>query len=266
MDINLLLDIFENRFSKNMERDIDEYILENYSPRNYKSINDMLTDIKKADELEIYNFLCQEYDLRYIKKEYDEKTNTNENEYDEYQYEDEIFNNKMALDELLKFLKKQVVDYAYDNKEEYNKDILNIENLSEAKDLDDEIGDKIYLNSCPDAGSRDGAFIDIDHKIIYKIDGSITHSNLIAEYFHRGKQKYERTNAERILKEEDIEQFAFGNICNNIILIDPSPNMSFKEVIKDLKESDISFEKIYCAEEEFNSSNYIERVANLNRL
>ena len=122
---------------------------------------------------------------------------------------------------------KQHVDTAYD---------LN--------DIDDNINDEVIVGQYPDAGYRDGALVDIDGTILYDFDEK-THSQLLGEYFDNEDVDTVRTDAKRQLREEDIQTFTFGHICNNVILIDEPNGTTVKDVVNDIKQSDLDYNKIY---------------------
>lgn len=109
----------------------------------------------------------------------------------------------------------------------------------------DEVNDEYILKNHPDAEERDGVFVDIDGKVYFDKDENKTHSELVGEVFNKELEQA-RSNAIKLLEDENVERVAFGHLLGKDVLIDEPTNMSFEDVVNDLKASDLQFDRIYA--------------------
>ena len=149
-------------------------------------------------------------------------------------------------------------------------DILrNKRSVYEADEVDDQLNDKLRITIAPDAGDRDGLFVDLDGEIVFEMNPDITHSILLSNYFENNMSDEDesRSNAKRQLMINKINKFAFGSICGDILYIDNSPTISYEDILSDI-ESDgrIAFSKAYLSPKALGGRDlFIKRVAELKK-
>lgn len=159
-------------------------------------------------------------------------------------------------DLLIKSIILTINDYLTDNKEEvlnYVKKMKILQGplyIEEINDINDKIGDSLKILKYPDFDNRDSAFVDIDGEVLISNKGQ-THGQLIQEWLDTFDKKLEngwyRPEDNEIKELINAKYTAFGHIINDCIIIEEATlnDTSIEQVISDIKENDIDYNKIY---------------------
>jgi len=229
-------------------------VLSRFIPKNIlyllKENKDISSDLINSNQLkskieELLTDRNYDYILSFLKKnELDEDT-------------DLIFNiiNELDKDSLINAIIFTINNYLIENKEEILKNIdeilqNSIYNIKDINNINDAVGDSSKILKCPDFDNRDFAFVDIDGEVLISNEGQ-THGQLIQEWLDTFDKKLEngwyRPKDTEIKELTDAKYTAFGHIINDCIIIEEATlnDTSIEQVISDIKENNIDYNKIY---------------------
>ena len=130
--------------------------------------------------------------------------------------------------------------------------------------LENNVGDEYMLTEQLDYDNRDKALVDIDGNILIGKNGQ-THAQVIQDYLDeissdkKLEDDYYRPSDDKLDEILNSEYSAFGHIVDNNILIEETTldNITIDNVIQDIKNNDVYYEKIY----NYNNNNNLTRVA-----
>ena len=128
----------------------------------------------------------------------------------------------------------------------------NILDLDEVSDIDDSIGKTYELNGKLDYDTRDSAFVDIDGIILISDKGD-SHAQLIQEYLDNNsidkqlKNDWYRPGEEEVNNIFKSDYTAFGHVLDNNIFIESDwlENTTINQIVNDINNADIDYNKIY---------------------
>ena len=122
--------------------------------------------------------------------------------------------------------------------------------INKIDDIKDEIGESSKILKRPDYDNRDFAFVDIDGEVLISNKGQ-THGQLIQEWLDTFDKELEngwyRPKDTEIKELTDAKYTAFGHVINDCIIIEDATlnDVSIEQVISDIKENNIDYNKIY---------------------
>ena len=122
--------------------------------------------------------------------------------------------------------------------------------INKIDDIKDEIGESSKILKRPDYDNRDFAFVDIDGEVLISNEGQ-THGQLIQEWLDTFDKELEngwyRPKDTEIKELTDAKYTAFGHVINDCIIIEDATlnDVSIEQVISDIKENNIDYNKIY---------------------
>ena len=135
--------------------------------------------------------------------------------------------------------------------------------IKDIPELENNVGDEYMLTEQLDYDNRDKALVDIDGNILIGKNGQ-THAQVIQDYLDeissdkKLEDDYYRPGDDKLDEILNHEYSAFGHIVDNNILIEETTldNITIDNVIQDIKNNDVYYEKIY----NYNNNN-LTRVA-----
>ena len=135
--------------------------------------------------------------------------------------------------------------------------------ITDIPKLENNVGDEYMLTEQLDYDNRDKALVDIDGNILIGKNGQ-THAQVIQDYLDeissdkKLEDDYYRPSDDELNKILNPEYSAFGHIVDDNILIEETTldNITIDNVVQDIKNNDVHYEKIY----NYNGNN-LTRVA-----
>jgi hypothetical protein len=122
--------------------------------------------------------------------------------------------------------------------------------IEEINNINDTVGDSSKILKHPDFDNRDFSFVDIDDEVLLSNKGK-THGQLIQEWLDTFdkelKDGWYRPKDTEIKELTNANYTVFGHAINNCIIIEDATlnDVSIEQVISDIKENNINYDKIY---------------------
>ena len=247
-----ICDFIENKLSDTSFR---LNILSNFIPKdtfyslkkNEDTYSDLIGSNKLKDKInDLLDERLYDYVLSFLKeKGFDEDVNL-------------IFDiiDKLDKDLLITTIIFTINNYLIDNRKdtleyvEKMKILQRTIDINKIDDIKDEIGESSKILKRPDYDNRDFAFVDIDGEVLLSNKGQ-THGQLIQEWLDTFDKKLEngwyRPKDTEIKELTNAKYTAFGHVINDCIIIEEATlnDVSIEQVISDIKENNIDYNKIY---------------------
>lgn len=142
--------------------------------------------------------------------------------------------------------RKDILEYA-----EKMKILQRSIDIDKIDDIKDEIGESSKITNRVDFYNRDSAFVDIDGEVLISNEGQ-SHGQLIQEWLNTfGDKKLEkeffRPDENEVKELTNAKYSVFGHVVNDCIIIEEATlnDTSIEQVISDIKENNINYNKIY---------------------
>ena len=250
--VNYICNLIENKLSDTSFR---LSVLSNFIPKDtfysLKKNEDIYSDLINSSKLkDKINDLLDErlynYVLSFFKeKSLDEDVNLIFDIIDELDKDLLITIIIFTISNYLTYNKKDVLEYA-----EKMKILQRSIDIDKIDDIKDEVGESSKITNRVDFHNRDSAFVDIDGEVLISNEGQ-SHAQLIQEWLNTFNKKLKngwyRPKDDEIKELTNAKYTAFGHIINNCIIIEEATlnDTSIEQVISDIKENDINYDKIY---------------------
>ena len=251
--VNYICNLIENKLSDTSFR---LSVLSNFIPKDtfysLKKNEDIYSDLINSSKLkDKINDLLDErlynYVLSFFKeKSLDEDVNLIFDIIDELDKDLLITIIIFTISNYLTYNKRDVLEYA-----EKMKILQRSIDIDRIDDIKDEVGESSKITNRVDFHNRDSAFVDIDGEVLISNEGQ-SHAQLIQEWLNTfGDKKLEkeffRPDENEIKELTNAKYSVFGHVVNDCIIIEEGylDNVSIEQVISDIKENDISYDKIY---------------------